>query len=170
MTCGSPGAVDREAFDALVTAGDTPMVVITAANGEERSGCLVGFHTQSSIDPRRYAIWLSKANHTYRVALGSPFLAVHYLAEGHHDLARLFGGETGDEIDKFARVTWEPGPDGVPLLSDCTTRIIVRQVEVIDLGGDHVCIETDPVSATASEDFRPLRFSDVRDVDAGHSP
>ena len=44
-----------------------------------RAGCLVGFHSQSSIDPRQYAVWLSKANHTYPVALRSELFAVHFL-------------------------------------------------------------------------------------------
>ena len=31
------------------------MVVVTTAQGDERAGCLVGFHAQSSIEPPRYA-------------------------------------------------------------------------------------------------------------------
>ena len=32
------------------------MVVVTAVADEERSGCLVGFHAQSSMDPHGYAV------------------------------------------------------------------------------------------------------------------
>ena len=61
-------------FDSLMASLDPPMVVVTAAAGGERAGCLVGFHSQSSIEPARCCVWLSKANHTYRVAL----LAAHW--------------------------------------------------------------------------------------------
>ena len=58
---------------------DPALVVITAADGAERAGCLVGFHSQCSIGPDRYAVWLSKANHTYRVGMLAEVFAVHFL-------------------------------------------------------------------------------------------
>ena len=50
------------AFKDLIAQLDYPMIVVTTASAGERAGCLVGFHTQSSIDPERFAVWLSKAN------------------------------------------------------------------------------------------------------------
>ena len=83
-------------------------------------------------------MWLSRANHTYRVALLATHLAVHFLTADDHDVAAAFGGETGDEIDKFAGVAWTPGPAGVPLLDRCPHRMVVRRVTLVDDGGDHV--------------------------------
>src|SRR3954451_14252328 len=98
------------------------MAIVTTVSGGERAGCLVGFHAQCSIDPPRYVVWLSKANHTYRIALLAGHMAVPFLDEADHDLAELFGGSTGDEVDKLARCDWEGGPDGVPLLERCPNR------------------------------------------------
>ena len=39
-------------------------------------------------------------------------------------LAELFGGETGDEVDKFARCAWHEGPEGVPMLDGCANRFV----------------------------------------------
>ncbi len=89
---------------------DPPMVVVTTAVAGERAGCLVGFHSQSSIDPPRYDVWLSKANHTYRVALRSTHLAVHLLTADDLAVAEHFGTLTGDEVDKFADVTLRGRP------------------------------------------------------------
>src|SRR5262249_26595638 len=50
----SRAAVDATAsaaFHAIVDGLEYPMIVVTAADGDERSGCLVGFHSQASIDP-----------------------------------------------------------------------------------------------------------------------
>ena len=58
---------------------DAPLVVVTAASGDQRAGCVVGFHSQCSIEPPRYAVWLSKANRTYRVALFATHVALHVL-------------------------------------------------------------------------------------------
>jgi flavin reductase (DIM6/NTAB) family NADH-FMN oxidoreductase RutF len=159
----------RDRFDALVAELDGAMVVVTTATGDERSGCLVGFHSQASIDPSRYAVWVSKANHTAGVLWAAEHVAVHVLGAGDHDLAELFGSETGDEVDKFTRCDWEPGPDGVPLLVRCGHRFVGRRTARFDDGGDHVCLVLEPVEATVgAERIAPLRLSAVADVDPGH--
>ena len=56
-------------------------------------------------------------NHTFRIARRADALVVHFVPEDATALAELFGGETGDEIDKFARVEWRPGPSGAPILT-----------------------------------------------------
>jgi flavin reductase (DIM6/NTAB) family NADH-FMN oxidoreductase RutF len=157
-----------DAFDALAAAADPGMVIVTTAQGGERSGCLVGFHAQSSIEPRRYAVWLSRANHTYRVALLATHLAVHFLTEDDRDMAETFGSLTGDDVDKLALVAWKPGPAGVPLLERCPHRMVVRRVTLVDDGGDHVCVVTEPVVAEGGGGFRPLRLSATRDIPPGH--
>ncbi|WP_255355718.1 flavin reductase, partial [Frankia sp. CpI1-P] len=51
------------AFHEAVSAISYPMVIVTAAVPDgERSGCLVGFHTQCSIEPARYLLCISQAN------------------------------------------------------------------------------------------------------------
>ena len=160
--------MDRDAFDSLMVSLDSPMAVVTAAAGHERAGCLIGFHAQCSIDPGQHAVWLSKANHTYRVALLATHLGVHLLTEDDRDIAVLFGTVTGDDTDKFAGLTVESGPDGVPLLATCPNRLVVRRVALLDVGGDHVCFVTEPIAAATAGRFRPLRLSAVSDLVAGH--
>ena len=155
-------------LDAIVACLDPSLLVVTAVAGGERGGCVVGFHTQSSIEPRRYAVWLSMANHTYRVARRADVLGLHFLTAADHDLASLFGGSTSDTVDKFARCSWEPGPGGVPLLRRCPNRVAVRIVAVLDDIGDHVCFVTEPISGDRDATFTPLHLSDGTDIDAGH--
>jgi flavin reductase (DIM6/NTAB) family NADH-FMN oxidoreductase RutF len=145
-----------------------PMMIVTTAVDDERAGCLVGFHAQGGIDPRRYAIWLSKANHTYRVATHAEYLIAHFLTAADHDLAELFGTLSGDEVDKFARCDWEPTKWNVPALTRCPNRVVVRRTALLDEGSDHVCLVTEPLDASGDDEFRPLRFGEVRDLDAGH--
>jgi flavin reductase (DIM6/NTAB) family NADH-FMN oxidoreductase RutF len=155
-------------FDELVAHLDTPMAVVTTASAGARGGCLVGFHTQCSISPARYAIWLSKANHTYQVGLLADTFAVHFLDGGDRRLAELFGTETGDTLDKFEHCEWTEGPDGVPLLDDCLNRFVGRRVALFDDGGDHVCLIVEPARAEHASPFSPMTFQQVRDLEAGH--
>src|SRR4051812_49584637 len=93
----------QEAFGAVVSGLEYPMFVVTAATPEERSGCLVGFATQCSIDPPRMIVCLSKRNHTYRVAGQAGILRVRFLRSTDLDIAKLFGGGTGGKGAKFNR-------------------------------------------------------------------
>ncbi len=155
-------------FDAIMTSLDAPLIVVTAADGQERAGCLVGFHSQSSIEPGRYCVWLSKANFTYRVALRSTHLGIHFLAGADADLASRFGSLTGDDVDKFAGLDVSDGPGGVPVLPACANRMVARRTAMVDEGGDHVCFVTEPVTVHTDGPFEPLRLSRAPHVEAGH--
>lgn len=155
-------------FDAITAAANPAMIVVTTASDGERAGCLVGFHAQCSINPRRYSVWLSKANHTYRVGLTAQRFALHWLAEGDESIAEHFGSRTGDAEDKFATVEWSDAGDGLPVIDAVANRILTRRHALLDDGGDHVCLVLDLQEVVAAEDFRPLRFTAVRDLDPGH--
>jgi flavin reductase (DIM6/NTAB) family NADH-FMN oxidoreductase RutF len=154
----------------FVAGFDYPMFVVTVATGEgpaDRSGCLVGFATQCSLDPPRLLVCLSKNNHTYRLARSAPALAVHRLRADQHELASLFGEATGDETDKFAHCRWRTGPAGQPVLTDSPGWVVGEVLDRVDLG-DHVGFLIAPTEVSGSSDGRPLQFSDVQDLEAGH--
>ena len=112
----------EQIFQRLVAQLDYPMFIATVAADGERAGCLIGFATQCSIHPPRFVAGISDKNRTYRVAEHAESMAVHLVPEDAPELAELFGGETGDDLDKFERCAWRPGPDGVPLLDGCPNR------------------------------------------------
>lgn len=157
-----------EAFEKLVSLLDYPMFVVTTHSDGERAGCLVGFASQVSIHPQRFLVGLSKRNRTYRVAESADHLAVHLLDRRHRDLARLFGSETGDETDKFARCSWHRGPHDLPILDDAAGWFAGAVRSRYDLG-DHVGFLLEPLTGSAPERFEQLvTFSDVRDLEPGH--
>ena len=157
-----------EAFEKLVDLLDYPMFVVTTRTGSEQAGCLVGFASQVSIRPPRFLAGLSKLNHTYRVANGASHLAVHLIERRHCELARLFGSETGDRTDKFARCRWHSGPHGLPILADAAGWFAGAVLGRFDLG-DHVGILLEPVAGRAPDKFGQLvTYSDVRDLEPGH--
>jgi flavin reductase (DIM6/NTAB) family NADH-FMN oxidoreductase RutF len=155
-------------FDRITAALDGPMIVVTTASQQRVAGCLVGFHTQSSIDPRRYTLWLSKANHTYRVALRASAFGLHFLDVADLDLAERFGTTTGERVDKFSGLAWTEGLGGVPLLQRCPHRVEAERVAILDDGSDHVCVTTNPIRATGDGEFTPLRLSAVAHLEASH--
>jgi flavin reductase (DIM6/NTAB) family NADH-FMN oxidoreductase RutF len=154
-------------FNALVSELDYPMFVVTTAAGGEPAGCLVGFATQCSIDPPRFLVCLSKENRTYRVARDAHLLAVHSLPADATDLAELFGGETGDRVDKFAQCEWRPGPGGVPLLERCRNRFVGSVAARADVG-DHVAFVLAPVMAEKGHAGGQFPFHRAKRIEPGH--
>ena len=106
-------------YQRLAAAVNSPMYVVTAASGDARAGCLVGFSVQCSIDPLRHLVCLSKANRTFEVACGCEWLVVHALHVGDDEVASLFGGVTDRDVDKFACCAWHEGPGGAPVIDGC---------------------------------------------------
>jgi len=155
-----------EASERIADGIDYPMWVVTVAAAGERSGCLVGFVTQCSIDPVRWLVCISDANHTASVAADASTLVVHLLRSGDMALARHFGEQTGDEVDKLAGVSWRAGPGGAPVVDGLdwfAGRVLARH----DLG-DHTGYLVEPIGGSCAGSGPQLGFQSVRDLDPGH--
>lgn len=146
---------------------DYPMFIVTAAAGDERAGCLVGFATQCSIDPVRFMVCLSDKNRTFRVARRAAVLVVHLVPEGADALAQLFGSQTGDETDKFERCAWRPGPGGTPVLEDCGSWFAGRILQRTDVG-DHWAFLLEPLAGDDQDGGRAFTFQEARWIEPGH--
>jgi flavin reductase (DIM6/NTAB) family NADH-FMN oxidoreductase RutF len=158
-----------ERFAELVAELDYPMLIVTTAAAGERAGCLVGFSTQASIDPPCFLVCLSKRNRTCEVASRASDMVVHLLPAGAWELAELFGGETGDETDKFARCEWAPGPDGIPILAACAAWFAATIQSCLDVG-DHVAFLLEPTEWRSVDNPEPLRTTEAARIDPGHQP
>lgn len=160
---------DTSAFHDLQADLDHPMVVVTCATEEERSGCLVGFSTQCSIHPPRFVVCISKKNHTHRPAMRAAVLAVHVLDAADDEVARVFGELSGDDVDKLALVAWHEGPEGVPVLDTTAGWFAGRVLDRLDLG-DHTGMVLEPIAGEHRRPINQLGFQAVKDMDPGHAP
>jgi len=155
-------------FARFVTDLDGPMTIVTVAADGERAGCLVGFATATSLRPPRFLACISRLNHTFGVAARAEGALVHVAPADRVDLAELFGGQTGDAVDKLARCAWRPGPFGAPLLDGVDAWLAGRIVARLDVG-DHVGLLLDPVEvAVADPPAAPLRYRRARAIEPGH--
>jgi flavin reductase (DIM6/NTAB) family NADH-FMN oxidoreductase RutF len=156
------------AFERLVATLDYPLYIVTAAAQNETAGCLIGFATQCSIHPPRFLACLSKKNRTLEVARRAAVLAVHVIGEKDREIAEIFGGETSDDVDKFALVSWNY-VHGVPILDDCERWFAGSVLKQIDLG-DHVGFLLEPIDAEQDAASEQLTFQQARDIEPGHEP
>jgi flavin reductase (DIM6/NTAB) family NADH-FMN oxidoreductase RutF len=161
--------VSGQAFDSIVGRIDYPMFVVTARAGDERDGCLVGFATQCSIDPARFLVCMSDKNRTTRLLerARAAAMVVHLVPEEAGHIVELFGGETGDDTDKFARCEWAPGPEDIPLLVDCPSWFAGRIVERVRLG-DHIGHVLEPFAGEDASAGGWFPFSRAKEIEPGH--
>ncbi|WP_024796713.1 flavin reductase family protein [Tomitella biformata] len=157
-----------DAFERAAAELDYPMLIATTSADGELSGCLVGFATQVSLLPARFLVCLSDKNHTFRVAGRASHLAVHYVAADQVELARLFGEQTGDTVDKFARCEWSMAADNLPVLAGAEFWFAGPIVNVVRFG-DHTGFVIEPDRGDAAERSTELLSSLlVRDFEPGH--
>ena len=145
------------------------MLIVTTAVGPQRAGCLVGFHSQCSIEPDRYAVWLSKANHTCQLALRATHFGLHFLRHDHgtawpRSSARCVAVRSTSSRSAPAHT----GPFDVPIIDACSDWVVARRTAFLEEGSDHICFIVEPVEASAGEPSGPLRFEDVADLTPGH--
>jgi flavin reductase (DIM6/NTAB) family NADH-FMN oxidoreductase RutF len=159
-------APDAGAFEQIAGRLDYPMFVVSAAADGDVDACLVGFTTQCSIDPPRFAVFLSKRNRTYELARDAGTLVVQRIRAEQHELAEHFGGVTEkDDPGKLAEWPWAPGPRGTPVIDDCDW--FAGHVEGRFDAGDHVAFVLSPFAGECRGDGQ-LGFQDVRDLEAGN--
>jgi flavin reductase (DIM6/NTAB) family NADH-FMN oxidoreductase RutF len=159
--------VGTEEFGAFVEGLDYPVYVVTTALDGERSGCLVGFTTQVGIDPPQMLVCISEKNHTHRLAERAEQLAVHVLSPDQQALAELFGEETGDDTDKFARCSWHTGPGGVPVLGECPRHMVGRVLQRIPFA-DHLGLLLEPAEISVRPGPVAYTLEDAADMEPGH--
>jgi flavin reductase (DIM6/NTAB) family NADH-FMN oxidoreductase RutF len=156
---------DTSAFDCIAEHLDYPLFVVGAAAAGDADACLIGFGTQCSISPVRFAAFLSKQNHTYELACRASVLVVHRLRADQHEVAEHFGGTSEkDDPSKLAEWAWRPGPEGAPIVDDCDW--FAGRVERTFDAGDHVAFVLSPFDGEC-DGASQLDFQAARDIEAG---
>jgi flavin reductase (DIM6/NTAB) family NADH-FMN oxidoreductase RutF len=139
----------------------TPLVVVTAAAGERRSGQIaVSVHGASILpDQPRLTAGLWKNNLTHELVQASGALAVHLLRSDQDEL--VFGLESGRDVDKLAGLEVAAGAGGVPLLPDCLAIFECRVAGTMD-AGDHSVFLADVVHSRTVSAGEPLWWRDLQ--------
>src|SRR5204863_7496305 len=106
-----------------------------------------------------FLVCISTKTRTHRVLdWGAEAIAVHVVPADAYELVEVFGGETGDDENKFAQVKWSDGPAGLPVLDRCGNWFAGRILERIELG-DHVGRVLEPFDGRADDDGPAFPFS-----------
>jgi flavin reductase (DIM6/NTAB) family NADH-FMN oxidoreductase RutF len=159
--------VDRDEFLRIMSAFPTGVAIVTTVepDGTPR-GLTTNAVTSVSADPPILLVCVDRDSRTLPALLATKRFVVNFMRDDHEEACRVFASKADD---KFDRVDWTSGTDGVPVLhggaiahAECST---LEELEI----GDHVVVTglVESGSAPAAEDvpivyFRKAFFSAAR--------
>ncbi|WP_460441851.1 flavin reductase family protein [Amycolatopsis stemonae] len=117
-------------------------------------GMAVSSFTSVSLDPPLVAFLPGKSSSTFPAIVRRGTFCANVLAAGQADVCRALAVPGGD---KFAGLSWHPGPHGDPVLDGVVAWIGCTIEAVHDAGDHHIVIgRVDDLAADATAD--PLLF------------
>lgn len=132
----------------------TGVTVVTAFDGDEPIGMVVGTFTSVSLDPPLVAFMPTTSSGTYaRLARASAY-CINVLAHDQQDLCRTMA-TPGD--DKFAAVAWHRSAIGAPVLDDAVAQIHCTPEREIE-AGDHYIVLCRVQGLEVARPVTPLLF------------
>ncbi len=123
----------RDAFGTFLT-GVT--VVTTLDNAGGPVGFTANSFTSVSLDPPLVLICIAKTSGNYDTFLRSTGFAVNVLSDAQKDVSNTFARPVED---RFATVSWTPGPNGAPVLDDVSAWFDCATHQTVD-AGDHLIL------------------------------
>jgi flavin reductase (DIM6/NTAB) family NADH-FMN oxidoreductase RutF len=128
-------------------------VVTTCAEDGSRIGVTANSFTSLSLDPPLVLWCINSTAPSLPAFQASSHFAINVLCAKQHHLSRQFA--TPSE-DKFANVTFNEGPGGVPILDGVLAHFVCRNVRQVE-AGDHFILIGE-VESFDAHDEEPLVF------------
>lgn len=125
------GRALRDAFGSFAT-GVT--IVTTTGPGGVDIGLTANSFSSVSLDPPMVLWSLARTSLNMEAFRNSRHFAVHILSADQEALSGRFASKG---IDRFAELTLDRGPDGIPMLQECMARFACKLAYQYE-GGDHV--------------------------------
>ncbi|MGE0230513.1 MAG: flavin reductase [Flavobacteriaceae bacterium] len=125
---------DTRAFRQSLGNFATGVTVITASDGKQRVGITANSFSSVSLDPPLILWSADKKSTSLPTFLKSGHFAINVLSAGQVEVAANFAKSGGD---KYAAVDWEPGIEGVPLITGAVAGFECSRFAEHD-AGDHI--------------------------------
>jgi len=107
--------------------------IITAGEGEARTGATVTSATALSVEPARMLVSLNRTSSTWPVVQRYGHLGINVIGPGHEALANQFAGRGGLRgAERYHGADWTTAASGAPLLADAVAAIDCTVEEAIE--------------------------------------
>ncbi|MGX5721492.1 flavin reductase family protein [Shinella zoogloeoides] len=134
--------VDADSLKAALRTLGGGVSIITAGEGENRTGATVTSATALSVEPARMLVSLNRTSSTWPIVERYGHFGINIVGADHEELANQFAGRGGLRgPDRYRGAEWTTAVSGAPLLLgavaaiDCTVEeAIERHSHVIVIG------------------------------------
>jgi flavin reductase (DIM6/NTAB) family NADH-FMN oxidoreductase RutF len=126
-------SIDVAGFKEVLGHFATGVAVVTAATPDGPVGFTCQTFGALSLEPTLISFSAVSRSHSWPRARDVGVVGVNILADDQEAIARVFG-RSGTE--KFAGLSWSPGPHGAPLIDGAIAHLEGR-VEFVTTQGDH---------------------------------
>ncbi|MCM2474964.1 flavin reductase [Rhizobium sp. CG5] len=126
-------AVDAEGLKAALRNLAGGVSIITAGEGEQRSGATVTSATALSVEPARMLVLLNRTSSTWPVVERFGHFCVNVVGPLHEGLASQFAGRGGLRgAERYRGFGWTTLASGAPVLDDAAAAIDCEVEEAIE--------------------------------------
>lgn len=149
------------------------LYLITASDGERNNGMIVNTAFQVTAEPAQIAISVNKESLTHEIILRSQrFVAMPLCQKTPMVFIGNFGFRSGRTFDKFAKVPFEEGLLGCPIVRENTLSYMEAQVvQQVDVGSHTLFIGlVKEAGVCAQADDKPLTYEYYHSVIKGKAP
>lgn len=147
-------SIDQAEFRRVMGHFASGVTVVTVCHEGFCHGITVSSFCSLSLEPPLVLICIDRRYASHELIQQSGTFAVNILAEDGEWLSRHFASR---ETDKFAKVAYHTGHNGVPVLNDALASIECRLVNQFD-GGDHSIFVGEVLGMNADAEKRPLLY------------
>ena len=129
-------SVDASQFKNALKLWASGVTVVTAQSEQQGlKGMTATSFSSVSVDPPQVLVCLNQNTDTGAVVLEQKQFAVNILNADQQDVSNQFAGG-GTQEERFAKVAWEAGENGAPLLSEALASLECKVVDQV-LAGTH---------------------------------
>lgn len=146
--------IDPSAYRDVLGHYPTGVTVVTAFDGPEPVGMVVGTFTSVSIDPPLVAFMPTRGSGTYARLARADSYCINVLAHDQLEVCRTMAVPSDD---KFAQVAWHRSAYGAPTLDEAVAQIHCTPESQIE-AGDHYIVLCRVQSLEVNRAVTPLLF------------
>jgi flavin reductase (DIM6/NTAB) family NADH-FMN oxidoreductase RutF len=146
--------IDPAVYRQVMAHYPTGVAVVTAFDGEQPAGMVVGTFSAVSMDPPLVAFMPQKSSVTYAALAKATAYCINVVAADQLDLCRTMARRAAD---KFDQVSWKTSPYGAPQLADAVAHVHCRPAQEIE-AGDHFIVLCAVDAMEVTRPVTPLLF------------
>ncbi len=146
--------VDPAAYREVLGHYPTGVTVVTAFDGDQPVGMVVGTFTSVSLDPPLVAFMPTRGSGTYARLARAESYCINVLAHDQLEVCRTMAVPSDD---KFARVAWQHSEHGAPSLDEAVAQIHCTPESQIE-AGDHYIVLCRVQALEVKRAVTPLLF------------